>query len=628
MNIKTVAIVCCFGLSLALTGCDPKEMVNKRVPAPVKEILSSDQGGKKAGTSKRGDTSTGLEIISPEPDSIFPSGQEIVFRARVQGPSGDGSQPGQITWTLRGGQHAGPLGRGQMVRKTLERGQYQVQAVFSRDQVSIEKTVRFRVADQIFGRIVTYEGDALPEAKLSLSEVGGVKPLFEAQSAKDGQFAIEIPPKGSYVLSASKAGYSFLPCSRIVQYASPPVNQDFKAASAEITAISFTETGSGERTVDLVCPLEERYVRFAIRSEPKSKSIEAQLVRVEEGVERSVSLDKVSEDTDATGEPRGEKVLMKVLVPSALVTGPPNASYRLRVTVADEKERTYAAETAVTFDYDLQRCFRKTMADGIEHQRKGRLEQAINTYRLLSKYQDQADDRAQFAPLMRQSTFNRGLAYLAMAIEKPADGIERITLLNKAAADFQSLLESNKSDLDAMLFLGWTYALAGNTGKAEEFYSRILDVEPLFAGARELRARARLEWIKDSIRKAKHDISKLKVQSENVMELSKKIMGRLNNLEKPVKERMLGAVDDYTEALTSQAADQSVRDTRRELLNMVHKLNESEANIADLSNQIRNLMAKKEYESDLAHPLLAVDVTKIQIRDLDKVLDPAGRIRQ
>jgi hypothetical protein len=39
-------------------------------------------------------------------------------------------------------------------------------------------------------------------------------------------------------------------------------------------------------------------------------------------------------------------------------------------------------------------------------------------------------------------------------------------------------------------------------------------------------------------------------------------------------------------------------------------------------------MAKKEYESDLAHPLLAVDVTKIQIQDLDKVLDPAGRIRQ
>lgn len=629
MNIKALSI-CCIACLLLLPGCDPKEMIDKKVPEPVKELLTSQPGGKKSGPLGQEAALTDLEIVSPRSNSVHGVGRDVVFQAKLSGPQPGGENKPEVIWTLLGGKGkiGVQIGRGETVHKKLDAGRYKIQAALVMKNLKVEKSISFRVTPQTYGSITTYEGDALADVDLTLSEIGTERARFQARSGKDGQFTIEIPKEGSYELAVGKEGYSFHPARRVVKFTNPPVNEDFKAVRAEVKNLMFTDDANVESGVEFVCPLQEGYLGFSVQSEGKPESVEAQLVRVEEGAERPIQLEDISEPPVGKSTINPERTVMKVLVPAVMAVGPTRTSYRLRLTIRDDKKHTYSAEAPQSFDYDIQRCFRKTLAHGVESQVNGKPEQAITSYRMISMYKERVDDPTPFASFIKQSTFNKGLAYLTMAIEKPADSIERLTLLSRATTGFESVLESNKGDLEATLFLGWTFHLAGNPGKAEEYYNKVLEVEPHFQGAHELRGHARLELVSSSIRQAKRDISKLKQGSKNAMELSKDLIKSLKGVERRVKDRMLGAVDDFTEAISTHPDDKSIRASRRQLVGMIHKLSESEVNISDFSVNVRNLLAKKEYSDDLAHPLLAVDVSKVSVRDLTKVVDPAKLIRK
>lgn len=629
MNIKALSI-CYVACLLLLPGCDPKEMIDKKVPEPVKELLTSPPGGKGLGSQGEEAALTDLEIVSPRSNSVHGVGRDVVFQAKLLGAQLGGENKPEVIWTLLAGKGKTgvQIGRGETVRKELDAGRYKIQAVLVMKNLKVEKSVSFRVTHQMYGNITTYEGDALPDVDLTLSEIGTERSRFQARSGKDGQFSIEIPSEGIYSLAVAKEGYLFDPSRRVVKFTNPPVNQDFKAVRAEVKNLTLTDDPTVDSSVEFVCPLQEGYVGFSVQSEGKPESVEAQLVRVEEGAERPIQLEDISESSVGKSATNPERTVMKVLVPAAMAVGPTRTSYRLRLTIHDDKKHTYSAEIPQSFDYDIQRCFRKTLAHGVESQINGKPEQAIASYRMIARYKARVDDPTPFASFIKQSTFNKGLAYVTMAIEKPADSIERLTLLSRASSGFESVLESNKGDIEATLFLGWTFHLAGNPGKAEEYYNKVLEVEPHFQGARELRAHARIELVGSSIRQAKHDISKLKHGSKNAMELSKGLIKSLKRVERQVKDRMLGAVDDFTEALSTHPDDKSVRASRRQLIGMIHKLSESEVNISDFSVNVRRLLAKEEYAKDLGHPLLAVDVCKVSKRDLAKVVDPAKLIRK
>jgi tetratricopeptide (TPR) repeat protein len=629
MNIKALSL-CIIACLFFLSGCDPKAILDKKIPEPVKELLSSSPGGKKLGSRVQEAALINFSIISPRANSVRGVGEDVVFQAKLSGPLPGGEGKPQVIWTLSGGKGGTgvQIGRGETVHKKLDAGRYKVQATLVMKNLKVAKSIPFRVTHQTYGKITTYEGSPLPDVNLALSEIGTERSRFQARSGKDGQFSIEIPKSGSYELSVAKKGYSFEPSRRVVMFTDPPVSQDFKAVKAEIKNLAFTEDPKGDTGVEFVCPLQEGYLGFSVQSDAKPESVEAQLVRVEEGVERPLQLEDISESTAGKGAINTERTVIKVLVPAAMAVGPTRTSYRLRLTVRDDKKQTYSVEFPQSFDYDMRRCFRKTLADGIDNQVNGKPEQAIASYLMIDSYEKRLDDPTPFASFTKQSTFNRALAYLTMAIEKPADSIDRLTLLNRAEADLQSVLESNRGDLDAMLLLGWAFHLAGDASKAEEYYNKVLEAEPNFRGAHELRAHARLELVGDRIRHLKRDISKLKQGSKNPMELSQDLIKSLKRIEGHVKGRMLGALDDFTEALSTHPDDKSIRASRRQLLGMVHGLNESEVNISEFSVNVRNLLAKKEHAEDLGHPLLAVDVSKVSVRDLTKVIDPTKLIRK
>lgn len=629
MKLKALSAFCCLVCLLFLSGCDPKEMVEKKLPGPVKDLLSSSQKGQKAKIVDQAALASRLDIVSPLANSVYGVGEEVVFQAKVKELKVEDKDKPQIIWTLFGKETKGArIGGGGKVTKKLPAGRYKIQVALVAKDLKVEKSVSFRVAPKIYGTVTTYDGSPLSDVQIDLGDIGAQKARFSTRSGKEGQYSIEVPQEGFYELTSTKEGYSFFPVRRVVRFASPPVNQDFKAAQAQIKDISLTESPEAKENMESVCPLQGAYIRFSVLSPIKPESVDAQLVRVEQGSERVVQLQEISEPTGGERRTDAERTVMKVKVPAGMTVGPTHTSYRLRLTVHDAQKRAYSAEIPQVFDYDIQRCFRKTLADGVEDQRNGKLEQAITSYRMMATYQKRVDDPARFASFVRQSTFNRGLAYIGLAMEQPAESIDRLSLLTRAATDFQSVIDSNKNDLDAQLLLGWTFQLAGNPAKAEKFYDKILDVEPEFPAARELRARARIELVSGTLRRSKAKIEKLKPGSQNVMELSKRLLEQLKRLDASVEARLLGAIDDFTEALSTRPDDNSVRASRRQLLAAVHKLKDSEVNVADFSTNVRNLLAKKQHPDDLGHPLLAVDLSKVTMRDLDKVVDSKKRIRE
>ena len=343
-----------------------------------------------------------------------------------------------------------------------------------------------------------------------VSDIEERESLLEAVSGKDGKFSVEVPADGYYRLQPKREGYSFIPYERIVAFTEPPVQQNFKAAKGIITDIKFNAAPNSEESIESVCPLQQGYVSFVVKSETKPAVAEAFLVTVEDGKERRIMLEDASEVPSHERKIRPEGTVLKVQVPTAITKSRENqATYRLRLIVRDEKDHSISAEAPEPIDYNIMGCFRKTLARGIARHQEGKYEDAIKSYRLMQKLSQKVNDPSQFRSFVEQSTFNKGLAYLAMAMQKPAKSLDRENMLGRALGDFSTTLARNKSDLDAMLFQGLSFQLAGAYSRALPYYNKVIKQEPRYPGVRELRAQTRLKIVEEKLKGAKRDLQRL-----------------------------------------------------------------------------------------------------------------------
>ncbi len=656
MQLRYLVYLSLVGVLLILTGCDPKEMIEQKVPEPLTEAMSSGKGGADKGKGEQKDQADRIEItiVAPKRNSVYPATKEVVFEAKVEVPAAKKKKP-EVTWKLYRGtaiKKGFQIGRGTRVLKKLEAGQYKVSAALSYKNRERIKTTGFRVATTVEGTVTGSDGAALPDAQLVLSKIDEDAPLHEARSGRDGKFSVEIPAEGSFKLIPKKEGYSFLPYRRIVKFTEPPVVRNFKGTKGSVTDIKITRDPNGEKPIESVCPLQQSYVSFAIKSDAKPVSVETRLVGVKDGKERFITMEAVSEDPAGKQKIHPEGTVLKLQIPAIMATGTSGTKYRLRLTVQDEKNNRFSAEAPVSLDYDILKCFQRALADGVESQNKGDLEAAVKSYKLLHKLNQKVDDPSQFRTFMELSTFDRGLAYLSMAMAKDVN--DRETLLALAFSDFEAALGANESDLDARLFMGLTLQLTGRNREAEEQYYKIIHQQPALAGVRELRALARLKLAEDRLGQVKNDLKRF--GTDDIRELFVRLqrLGLLNHrdtavlkggaaktadrvnvllkaidrLQKRLAQDLLAVVDDFTEAIKLRPEDKSLRKSRRETLNMVHDLQDNEVDHAKFRGNFRKLLGRESAPDHLDHPALRVNISKISRRDTGKILDPAKYVRK
>ncbi|MDQ7782653.1 MAG: hypothetical protein RDU20_07230 [Desulfomonilaceae bacterium] len=644
---------------LILTGCDPKEMIERKVPDTLKDVMSSEEGRAKKAMAERKGRADKIELtlVSPQRNSVHPVGQEIVFEAKAVVPSPPGTVKPKVTWTLYHGaaiKQGAPLGTGERVVKKLDAGQYKVSAKMLVDNQEKIATTAFRVANTIEGHLTSGDGAVLPDAELELSKLDEDKPLHTARSGQDGRFAIEIPAEGFFKLIPKKDGYNFFPYRRIVKFVEPPVSHDFKGTKGRIGNIKITEDPQGETAIESVCPLQQSYVSFTVKSDSEPVRVETHLVGIRDGRELLVPMEDASDDPAAKPEIRPEGTVLKLQVPSTPAGGSLGTEFRLRVTVQDRNNNQFSAEAEKSLDYDILSCFRRALADGVELQKKGNLEAAVKSYRLLQHLHESVDDPSQFRKFVEQSTFNRGLAFLAMAMAKPKDDIDRETLLARAASDLDATLGRNEGDLDARLFMGLTLQLAGVETKALSQYNKILAQEPRYPAVRELRALARMKLVEDDLKRIKNDFEHF--GKEDIRELFSRLeqRGRLtrsdtallrsgstkaadridvllkaiDRFQKELERKLLAVVDDFTEAVKSRPEDNSLRISRRETLKTVLDLQDAEVDPAKFRANVRNLMRNEPAPHHLDHPALKINVSNISRRDTASVADPGQYVRK
>ena len=658
MSLRYLMATGLMAILLIVNGCDPQDVIKQKVPEPLKEAMSDGKDAPRSGEGGSGESQekVSIEIVTPKRNSVYPAGEKISFEAKTTIPEAKDVKKATVVWMLyRDTAKKGvQIGRGDLIKKTLEAGKYRVSAtLLIRDRKTV-KTSTFRVANTVAGKITADDGVPLAGTKVVISEMGGDEPKHTARSGKDGTFSVEIPEEGYYRLMPKKEGYSFLPYSRIVKYTNPPVRQSFKGTKAQITDITFTEDAEGEASLDSVCPLQQSYLSFAVKSDVKPKSVRVYLVSVEDGKERIIQMDDASETESLKQKLDPNGTVLKLQVPSMMAMGPTETSYRLRLTVVDEKGRQFSEEAPESFAYNIVKCFRRALADGVAQQNKGEYEHAVRSYKLMETLNKKVHDPTPFVTFMDQSVFNRGLAFLALAMKEKKDSIEQQSMLKRAKDDFDRVLEEDKSDLDAKLFLGVTFQLAGAYRRAEKYYDSVIQQEPRYPGVRELRAQVKLKLVEADLKQMRKafrvaseegmrellgrlmQAGKLKPQERAVLKRgSSNLIERVNVLLKIIKrhqeetERMLlSVVDDYTEGIEANPNDESLRASRREALKIVYDLQESEVDVATFRDNLRKLLKKESVPDHMDHPALQVPVSKIPSRDAKAVANLDKFIRK
>ncbi|MBM3303245.1 MAG: hypothetical protein FJY85_25285, partial [Deltaproteobacteria bacterium] len=259
MLARIVAIPWLLVSLLVVTGCDPKEMIEKKVPEPLKGFMAPEKGGRRgAGDAMEGALQpSALEVDSPKANSVLSVANDVTFRAKIDIPPAKDDIKPQIVWTLFSdkGQKGVQIGRGETLNKKLDPGRYRIQAALFYKDAKIEKEVAFRVACMTEGKVAAPDGTGVPGVSLVVAEIGYTKPLFQAQSDRGGKFSIELPQDASVELTPGKQGYSFYPSRRVVKFVFPVVLQEFAATKAEVKDIALAEHSSSKESVDSVCPL-------------------------------------------------------------------------------------------------------------------------------------------------------------------------------------------------------------------------------------------------------------------------------------------------------------------------------------------------------------------------------------
>ncbi|MEJ2716522.1 MAG: tetratricopeptide repeat protein, partial [Deltaproteobacteria bacterium] len=218
----------------------------------------------------------------------------------------------------------------------------------------------------------------------------------------------------------------------------------------------------------------------------------------------------------------GLKVI-KVTIPQKSNRGALIGSYRLRVKADDEKKNSFAAETHHVIQVNIPECVTKMFAEAVSAQKRGDMEQAVILYNRIDELHRDAADSTSMAKQMETNFFNRGLAYLSMALAlKPGD-LKRRGYLAKALTDFEQVVRFHSADEDAFLLKGLVGELRDEYRDAFQSYGSAISLEPRAARAYALRGRAYVRThLKKNLARAVDDFTKaitLNPQNNNLRKI-------------------------------------------------------------------------------------------------------------
>ncbi len=422
-----------------------------------------------------------LEIVSPKRDTPYASNEETIFEARLKPPGDKPLENPEISWVLfPEGKDQVPLGKGIKVKRKLDIGKYRAEATLTVKDQKVSKSVTFREALIVTGKVVTTEGAPLSEVQFELWDQHE-NIVSKAQSTNDGNFAVEFPSEGSFRLTPSRKEYSFLPLEMAVRYA-PDAKLEFKGSKAEISDILITDSEQSSTPVLHFCPNQEVFLKAKIKSESRPRKIEAQLVHQEKEGERAHSFENLGDGGESTSGTQ------KLRVP--MFFGPAAPHYRLRVNVVDEKGNKFSANSRDLYRIDMIECFKKKMEQATAAHHKRNFAEAAKGYSQMEEYHRIVADPAPFAPTMQKVFFNRGVSDLSAALAMDPQDRRRSALLSKAVQDFNSALKIRKADVDALFFRGLISHLSKSYDAAVQDYSDVFQSDPHIPGLLKLRAMA------------------------------------------------------------------------------------------------------------------------------------------
>jgi tetratricopeptide (TPR) repeat protein len=550
------ALFCLTAFLLVLGGCDLEGVVKKKVPEPLKNLLtfgSPDKGKGKDGPVQF--TPTHVEIASPMSSILYPVEKPVEFRAMIRLPVVPGQPRPSLMWTLFSDKDKQgiSLGVADIVNRKLEPGKYRVELAATYQGQKVVKRVDFRTALMMHGSVMETKDKGVPQVEIVLSDLDETKQISTSQTASNGQFAIEVPSEGPFLITVRKQGYSFSPLKKIVQSGAEPVKLEFVGLPAEIKNIRLTAAQDSDEREQSICPLHEAFLKFDLTSAIKPARMEASLFRIERGRERRIPLEKVKEEEKVQGGAESDSYLMKVQIPAALAGGETKGTYRLTLTLIDDKENSFSAEANDPVTYDIAGCLRSTLDQAVALHRQSKFEEAIKLYNIMEELNKRADDFTPFVERMEKARFNRGLAYLAQALALKPEDVDQFRVLNRAQGDFNHVLKRRKNDLEAILFRGLVKQLSGSMDEAVQDYNEVISADPKMMTAYDLRAQAYL-----------------KTQNEPCASL---------------------AVDDFTRAINLNSPDSTLRKSRRETLKLLVKVErDKEQHETQVEREVRTIM--------------------------------------
>lgn len=514
-------------------GCDPEALVKKKVPQPLQQTLtfSSSEGKKRAVEAKKPEEVT-LRIASPANKEVYPLSRPVLFQARIQA-RGRRIKEKDLVWKLRSGKakKEKTIGRGRSFRKELPLGMHQVTLTMSlSEERKLVAKSHFRVAAGVVGKVLA-DGRGLAGTDIVVTgteEKGAVK---RYKTGPDGTFFLEIPSGGVHKITPFKKEFSFSPPYMMVQGPSRAGEVVFRAARAQISDIRLTDAREKGKTLRDVCPGQEAYVRAVIRSKDPVTDLKAFLVPAADIKRQPILIGEATYPTspDQRRDGPGLKVI-EVTIPPKSNQGALTASYKLRVTANDDSQNPFASESADRITVDIPQCVKKKFAEAISAHEKGDSEQAVILYNLIDELHRDVDDPSSMAKHMETNFFNRGLAYLSMALSLEPGNFRRRGYLAKALNDFEQVVKFHRTDADAFLLKGLVSELRKDYQNALQSYGSAISLNPRAAEAYALRGQAYLQT--------------------------------------RLKKNLSRAVDDFTKAITLNPQDKSLRKIRRATLKL------------------------------------------------------------
>jgi len=536
-----VKIALVFSLVI-LAGCDPEALVGKKVPQPLRDVLTFGPQSKKGSAKDPGAAAAraSLRITSPLKNQVYPVGEKVVFA--VEAKQKDGSSPprGNLIWEIFKGKKKKriKLGKGGRLTKKLKSGKYEAKLVF---RVSKKKRkgkkvkwnvlvakVPFRVDYTITGAVTTGHG-AVPGVDLVLTDFEGEKEFGRTRSDRKGRFSILFPREESCRLTPGKAGFSFSPLYKTLKFDNANANVNFRGAKGSVTDIEITESPDSEKPILDLCPMQEVYLKLAFSADMKPTRMEVALVRLTESGERRLLLGEAIDSAEIPNlsDPNAPR-FMKIEVPEMLLRSSTDASQRLTITFYDSEGNSFSAAAKEDVRLDVGKCVRQRMAEAVGLHEKGKFEKAVKVYDIGEDFRSKLADSTALAEEMEKIYFNRGLAHVSLALAEKPGSVKQTSFLQKAIADFVDVLKYHKRDADAHMFRAVARHLGKNYEDAVHSYSEALRAEPEKGKLYELRGLARLR------------------------------IGYRRNLSQ--------AIDDLTEAISKKPSDQALRKTRRDAL--------------------------------------------------------------